>query len=270
MVAGEPARMDKIYLTSQAWVAWFNENAKTAALRHLPEAEPDQEADVRAAIAASLPAWQLGETSEGRNLRLAAAQYAQAHGDPQFLQAVELFIREEQRHGHALGQWLDLAGIARKKSDLGDSLFRFCRYAIPNYAVWASIVVMVESMAEIYYASVRRLTKCPLLQAECERILRDEVRHIQFQCEHLAYARQSLTPVLRIGLRISEAAFYAVVCSAVWLAHGRLMRLSGISTRKFVRLAGAKFRFMQNLMDPRRYASKTARLPIPLILSNQR
>jgi hypothetical protein len=250
--------MAKIYLTSQDWVAWFHENAKTAELRHLPGAEPDQNADVRAAIAASLPAWQLGETSEGRNLRLAAAQYAQAHGDPQFLQAVELFIREEQRHGHALGHWLDLAGLPRKQSDLGDSLFRFCRYAIPNYAVWASIVVMVESMAEIYYASVRRLTNCPLLQAECERILRDEVRHIQFQCEHLAYVRQNLSPVLRIILRFSEAAFYSVVCMAVWLAHGRLMRLSGISTGKFVRLAGTKFRFMQNLMDPRRYASEPA------------
>ena len=124
--------MAKTYLTSQDWVAWFHENAKTAALRHLPVAEPDQEADVRAAIAASLPAWQLGETSEGRNLRLAAAQYAQVHGDPQLLQAVELFIREEQCHGHALGQWLNLAGIPRIKSDLGDSLFRFCRYAIPN------------------------------------------------------------------------------------------------------------------------------------------
>lgn len=251
--------MAKIYLTSQDWVAWFHENAKTAELRHMPGAEPDQEADVRAAIAASLPAWQLGETSEGRNLRLAAAQYAQAHGDPQFLEAVELFIREEQRHGHALGQWLDIAGIARIKSDLGDSLFRLCRYAIPNYAVWASVVVMVESMAEVYYASVRRLTKCPLLQAECECILRDEVRHIQFQCEHLAYVRRDLTPVSRIGLRLSEAAFYCVVCMAVWVAHGRLMRLSGISTHKFVRLAGAKFRFMQHLMDPKRYGSEPAR-----------
>lgn len=252
--------MKSTYLSSAAWVAWFRENAVTAANRHLPVAQPDREPEVRAAIAASLPAWQLGETSEGRHLRLAAGKYAQAHGDSQFLEAVEFFIREEQRHGECLGQWLDLAGIPRKKRDLGDSFFRFCRYAIPNYAVWASVVVMVESMAEIYYAAVRRLTKCPRLQAECERILRDEVRHIEFQCEHLAFVRRELPRWLEAALRLTETGFYLIVCLAVWIAHGRLLRLAGISPRKFYKLSAAKFRFMQAPTNPKRYVQSAASL----------
>jgi len=243
----------KPILSSCDWIAYFYENAQTAAREVKPPATPDLPDDVRQVIAASLPAWQLGETSDGRHLRAAARQYADKQNDPAFLSAVELFIREEQRHGAALGEWLDRVGIPRKSRDVGDSLFRFCRYALPNHAVWASVVVMVESMAEIYYGAVRPLTSCPRLQAECERILGDEVRHIQFQCEHLAAARRRVPRFWRRVLSAGEAAFYGVVCLAVWVAHGRLLRQAGLKAGDFARAAGGKFRAAQRLMDPERY-----------------
>jgi len=243
----------KTIRSSCDWIAYFYENAQAAAVRPKPAASAGLPDAVRAVIAASLPAWQLGETSDGRHLRAAAKQYAEAHGDPAFLSAVELFIREEQRHGAALGEWLDLVGIPRKSRDLGDSLFRCCRYAIPNYAVWAAVVVMVESMAEMYYAAVKRMTPCPRLQAECERILRDEVRHIQFQCEHLAFARRLLPRWQRTALFAGEMMFYGVVCAAVWLAHGRLLQFSGMTAGHFAKAAAGKFRVMQRLMNPARY-----------------
>lgn len=241
------------FTSSCDWIAWFYENAQSAATRMRPQAMVDMPGVVREAIAGSLPAWQLGETSDGRHLRAAARQYSEAHEDPAFLSAVEMFIHEEQRHGAALGEWLDLAGIPRKKRDLGDSLFRFCRYALPNYAVWASVVVMVESMAEIYYAALRRLTVCPRLKAECERILQDEVKHIQFQCEHLALARRHVPWWARSLVNAAEAGFYTVVCTAVWLGHGRLLRTAGLPPRRFALLAAEKFRFTRRLMNPERY-----------------
>jgi hypothetical protein len=241
------------FTSSCDWIAYFYENAQTAARRAKPSALVEMPDAIRTAIANSLPAWQLGETSEGRHLRAAARQYAEANDDPAFLSAVELFIREEQRHGASLGEWLDLAGIPRKKRDLGDSLFRICRYAIPNYAVWASVVVMVEFMAEIYYAAVRRLTMCPRLKAECKRILQDEVKHIQFQCEHLAMTRRKLPWWVRSLVEGGELVFYTVVCSAVWLAHGQLLTAAGIPRRQFLVVSAEKFRFTHHLMDPRRY-----------------
>jgi hypothetical protein len=241
------------FVSSCDWIAWFYENAQRAAVRSRPPVECAMPAALRKVIAGSLPAWQLGETSDGRHLRAAARQYARSQEDPAFLSAVELFIREEQRHGAALGEWLDVVGIPRKKRDLGDSLFRFCRYAIPNYSVWASVVVMVESMAEMYYAAVRRLTVCPRLKAECERILQDEVRHIQFQCEHLAMVRRKLPWLVRWLVNGVELAFYVVVCLAVWTAHGALFRAAGTPARRFVVGAAAKFRLTRRLMDPARY-----------------
>ena len=243
--------MKKPITTSREWVAYFRQNAQEDA--ELPVATRRMGLTARSVVAASLPAWQLGETSDGRHLRAAARQYALAHHDGGFLEAVELFIREEQRHGAMLGEWLDAVGIPRRRRDLGDSLFRLCRYAIPNYALWASIVVMVESMAEIYYAAVRRATPCPLLRTQCRRILRDEVRHIQFQCEHLAAVWNNVPRRLRPALGTAEFLFYLVVCAAVWFAHGRLMRYSGLNTMEFARLALGKFRHVRRLRDPGRY-----------------
>jgi hypothetical protein len=246
------------FSSSCDWIAYFYENAQTAAATSRPRHNGEIPPQILKVVAGSLPAWQLGETSDGRHLRAAARQYAERHHDDAFLSAVELFIREEQRHGASLGNWLDLVGISRKSSDAGDSLFRLCRYAIPNYAVWASVVVMVEAMAEIYYAAVRRLVPCPRLHAECTRILRDEVQHIRFQCEHLASTRRKLPGWIRAALQISEGVFYGVVCTAVWIAHGRLLRASGMSAIEFAREAARKFKFMQHLMRPDHYDFQAA------------
>src|SRR5687768_12774804 len=83
--------------TSAYWLAYFRGNA--ARQRPIPwDGGAGPTPEQLAAIARSLQAWQLGETSEGRHLREAAARYAQRVGDPLYPAAVELFIREEQRH----------------------------------------------------------------------------------------------------------------------------------------------------------------------------
>lgn len=252
----------KRFTASHQWVSYFRMNAASSEARSLPEAEPASLTPaIRYLLARSLPAWQLGETSEGNHLRKAACQYAERHDDPDFLQAVDFFIREEQRHGAALGDWLDRVGIPRRRRDLGDSLFRFCRHAIPNYAVWASVVVMVEAMAELYYREISRLSPCPRLREECRQILRDEVKHIQFQCEHLAYTRRKFSKGLLADLWIFELLFYTVVCAAVWFAHGQVFRAAGTSLGRFAEAAWRKFRRNQRLMRPDRYDFRDGKWP---------
>lgn len=247
----------KAFTASGDWVAYFYENAQTAASWTKPSLAESIPESLRDLIAESLPAWQLGKTSNGRHLRAAARQYALEHDDMAFLSAIDLLILEEQRHGAALGEWMDLVGIPRKSRDLGDSLFRSFRYAIPNYAAWAAVVVMVESAAEIYLAAVRRVSPCPSLQAECARILADEAKHIQFQCEHLAHARRRLPRPVRWLVSLGELVFYAGACAAVWAAHGRLLRASGLTVQEFARLAARKHRVMQGLANPEGYEFPT-------------
>jgi hypothetical protein len=134
--------------TTAAWVDYFRTNAVTG--RAIPWRSGAEVTDAeRATIGRSLQAWQLGETSEGHHLRAAAVRYAERVGDADYPVAIELFIREEQRHGEMLGRFLDLAGIGRVKADWGDHLFRAARYWLTNMEAWTTPVVMVETLAMV-------------------------------------------------------------------------------------------------------------------------
>ena len=127
---------------SAQWVEHYEANA--AGLRPIPwELGACVTPDELSAIAPSLRAWQLGETSDGSRLLAAAARYADSIGDPNFVGAVRLFIAEEQRHGAELGRFLELAGVELAGADWGDTLFRAIRYAWPSLEVWATPVVMI-------------------------------------------------------------------------------------------------------------------------------
>src|SRR5262249_9878366 len=155
--------------TTADWLTYFRENAGRC--RPIPwhrgaEATPAQ----LEAITRSLQAWQLGETSDGRHLRAASARYAARVGDLEYVALIDLFIGEEQRHGELLGRYLDLAGCGRIRTNWGDSLFRAVRYCIADIEVWTTPVVMVETLAMIYYNACRRATNSQVLCTICTQI----------------------------------------------------------------------------------------------------
>ncbi|MGF1579436.1 MAG: hypothetical protein ACFCD0_08745 [Gemmataceae bacterium] len=104
--------------TSREWITYFEANVVRQ--RRIPWEEGAGVSDEELSrIVASLRGWQLGETSDGANLLAAARRYSGSVGDPEFLDAVRLFIAEEQRHGEMLGRFLDLAGVERASADWG-------------------------------------------------------------------------------------------------------------------------------------------------------
>ncbi len=239
--------------SSRDWVAYFTANAAVAAAKNSPRPSLDLLLPVRTAITQSLPAQQLGQISSRNHLRAAAGQYSLKTDNPEFRTAVEFFVREEQSHGSALAEWLDLIGIPRKSRNNRESLFRAYQHMIPSYALWVSVRVMAESMAEIYYAAIRRSGTPPLLKVLCEQILRDEIQKIRCQCEHLAVERRRVPSWLRRGLFLGEMVFYGAVCQAVWLSHGRLLNISGLPWKAFVAEARARFAVLERLLEPERY-----------------
>ncbi|HEY7424671.1 MAG TPA: ferritin-like domain-containing protein [Gemmataceae bacterium] len=238
--------------TTADWVAYFRQNAATG--RAIPWASGAEVTDAeRAVIGRSLQAWQLGETSEGRHLRAAAVLYAQRVGDSDYPEAIDLFIREEQRHGEMLGRFLDLAGVGRIKADWGDHLFRAARYWLTNMEVWTTPVVMIETLAMVYYNALRRATGSRVLRTLCSQILADEVPHVRFQCERLA---QILRGRPRLGFRLTMLAQrlgFLVVLLLVWLGHRRALRAGGYGWRRYWRAAWDRMSAAWRLMDPRRY-----------------
>jgi hypothetical protein len=238
--------------SSAEWLAYFQRHALTD--WRLPwRAGAGVTPEELAAIGRSLQAWQLGETSDGRHLRAAAARYAAESGDRDFPAVMELFIKEEQRHGEWLGRFLDLAGPGRRSQDWGDSLFRGVRYCLTSIEVWTTPVVMVETLAMIYYDAIRQATGSPLLRAICRQILIDEVPHIEFQYERLALLLRRRP---RIGYQLTMAVqrlMFLTMVLLVWLGHRRALRAGGYRWRKYWRTAWERMNSVWRRMDPRRY-----------------
>jgi hypothetical protein len=206
-----------------------------------------------AEIAESLTAWQLGESSEGTYLRAAARQYAESVGDPDFIEAIDLFIREEQRHGATLGRYLDLAGVPHKTEDVGDSCFRFFRHFLCNMETWTTPVLMAEVHALVYYNAIRQASACPALRGVCAQLLADEVPHIRFQCERLALLQRDRPALLRALTMLLHRVFFTGVTLMIWLGHRRALKAGGYGFARFWTSAWTKMNWAWNLMDPRVY-----------------
>ena len=112
--------------TSEAWLDFFRYNAEH--LISIPwETGAELTDDERDAIASSVQAFQLGESSEGRHLQQCATDWGQQTGDQGYAEAIQLFIKEEQRHARELGRFLELNGVGLVQKTWTDSLFRSVR-----------------------------------------------------------------------------------------------------------------------------------------------
>src|SRR5215213_2226155 len=134
--------------TSKKWMEHFKSNAMEQRINWgLVPGISEKEVVV---ILPSMQAWQLGETSDGSHLLRASGIYAKRIGDPDYVGAVRLFIKEEQKHGNNLGKYLDAIKKPRIKNNWGDSLFRKVRYFNTSMELWTLAVITVESTAQIF------------------------------------------------------------------------------------------------------------------------
>ncbi len=243
-------------LTARGSGQWYEHYSRNAMERlQVPwEQGAELSPGEREAVAKSLQAWQLGETSDGRHLLAAARRYARRQGDPLFVEVVRLFIKEEQRHGSELGRFLDLATIPRARRDWGDSIFRALRYSLPSMEIWVTLVIMVETLALLFYKAIRQATGCRVLRRICSQILRDEVHHIRFQYERLAILHRRRPRWLLTATCGLHRALFSAIVLAVWAGHRRALRAGGYSFSSYWRAAWLRMRFAWKRMDPARYS----------------
>jgi hypothetical protein len=238
--------------TSQEWLTYYKHNASHQ--RPIPwSLGPDATPGEINEIKRSLQAWQLGETSDGHHLMKAATRYSKQTSDQDFIDVARLFIKEEQRHGELLGRFLDLAGVPRKKWDAGDALFRLVRYALPNMELWTTPVIMVETLALLYYQAIHDATHSRVLRAICNQILYDEIAHIQFQYERFAAIMLHRPLIMRLAFTFVQRLLFAVIVLLVWVSHGRALRAGGLSFRSFWGAAWKKMNYAWRRMHPRNY-----------------
>ena len=210
---------------SNYWIGHFKANALEKRVNW--DLKPNITPEEICTILPSLQAWQLGETSEGKHLIAASTKYAHAIGDLPYIDAVKLFIKEEQKHGNNLGMYLDRIGQPRVTKNWGDSLFRRVRYFNTNMELWTLAVIVVESTAQIFYQSLKDATNCELLKQICNDILIDEVYHITFQTERLAIIYEGKNNFSKAWRRIAYKYFFYATSTLVWAAHRKLFKAGG-------------------------------------------
>jgi hypothetical protein len=225
--------------TSQEWINYFNFNRQEQRIdwSQLPtitkkELEP---------VLKSLQAWQLGETSEGHNLIKASKKYAATIDDSLYVDAVKLFIKEEQKHGNNLGRYLDTIGQPRIKKNWGDTLFRKIRYLNASMEMWTLAVITVENAAQVFYQSLKDATNCCLLKEICTDILIDEAPHIKFQQERLSVIFNAKNSAVRAVSFYCYKIFYFATTLLVWIAHKKAFKAGTNDFKKYLKKMNLKF-----------------------------
>jgi hypothetical protein len=237
--------------SSAAWRAYFEENAASLLeipWDHVAELTPGE----REIIAESVQIFQIGESSEGKHLLNRAKEYAERADDPEYVEAVKLFILEEQRHGRDLGRFLTLAGVPLLKRAFTDSVFRWLRHRA-GLEVSIAVVIVAEAIANVYYAALRDATGSQVLRTLCEQILRDEVAHVSFQSERLAILRRDRSRAYLLAANGLHRFLYGGTCLVVWRKHGPAMKAGGVGFRRFWSAAWRELNVALRQMDPRRY-----------------
>jgi len=203
--------------TSQSWIDHFSSNIKIQRIDW--EIQPSLKSIEKENILTALKAWQLGETSDGSHLLKASKKYSEKINDGLYLKAVELFIKEEQKHGNNLGIYLDRIGEEKLKKNWADTLFRKFRYFNSSMELWTLAVITVESAAQVFYQSLKDATDCKLLKQICTDILIDEAFHIDFQLQRFIIINEDKNEFSKTLLYYLYKCFYFSTITLIWFAY---------------------------------------------------
>jgi len=234
---------------SSRWVAYFRRNADCPdfpwddSYRLTPEE--------RRAVIASMQQFQLGEGAQGRGFLRRAEAYARRSGDAEFVNALRLFIAEEQRHSANLARFLEQQGIPLLGSQWVDTVFRRLR-KLAGLEVCTRVLVVAELIAFPYYRALHNATASPLLRAICRRILRDEVFHVRFQASTLARVSVHHPGALRGMARLLTLWLLIGAVAVVWFEHRPVFRRGGYTPARFLRECLLRFRWLNREIEAAR------------------
>lgn len=194
---------------------------------------PDELAgEERARISKSIAAFQLGEYSEGKGLMKAATAFAQKHSCPDLIAITKLFIGEEQRHALLLKRFMDRHGIAPLKKNWADAVFRRLRKNV-GFELSVSVLITAEIISLVYYEALRRGTDSDLLKQICDKILNDEISHIEYESALLNSLRgQRAAAVRRLIVSLHQCLLVGTI-AAVYLGHRRVLNRGGYNSSRF-------------------------------------
>ena len=213
----------------RSWSDDFAAHADQHALVRLAAADGLTDDD-KAVLGRSIAIFQLGESGTGEHL-IAAARTVGV-GD-RYVEALGLFIKEEQEHARLLSLVLEAIGQATRSRHWSDQLFVFIR-RLKSLRTEVLTLLVAELIALRYYSALRDGVASPSLAAVFGRIHADEIRHVEFHAETFApLLRAWLTPI-RWMVRVLWNTLVTGTSVLVAIDHRRALRLAGVGIREFV------------------------------------
>ncbi len=204
--------------TSIEWQIYYEENA--GLLLEIPwQIGREVTDEERKAITTSVQDFQAGESSEGRHLFQYSKAYAEQTGDYEYIEAIRLFIAEEQRHARDLAHFLQINDIPLVKTTFTDGVFRRLRQLLGNLEISIAVLITAEIIAIVYYTALRDATNSQVLQTLCKQILQDEVKHVEFQAERLGILRAKRNWSLLAFTNGLQRFLFWGTCLVVWVFH---------------------------------------------------
>ena len=208
-------------MSEDDWVRYFRANSAEPRLPwhdgyRLSGAE-------RVAVIESIQQFQLGENAAGRRL----LQRAETT-DPEYAQALRLFVQEEQRHSALLARFLAMEGSRCLHRHWVHGAFRWAR-GLAGLELRMRVLATAEVLAIPYYTALRDATGSPLLRSICSRILSEEAQHLRFQAFTFARLGSRRPELARRIARAGHRLFLMATTLLVWVEHESVFRAGGYS-----------------------------------------
>lgn len=219
----------------QKWLNYYLHN-RTHRLPVPWERGIQVEPRLRAPLIRSLQKFQIGESGEGRRLRAHAAKTK----DPAYIEAINLFIQEEQEHARLMAEILKRLDAPLLTGDWTDHCFMFMRRCFGLHQELL-VLLLPEMIARRYFLALRNGTSDPVLRTVFEQILRDEDGHVAFHVEYLRRAFERLSFSQRIAAQVVWRLLFRGACLVVMLDHRAILKACGVRPAEFWRDCGRIF-----------------------------
>ena len=154
----------------------------------------------------------------------------------EYVQALRLFIQEEQRHSALLGRFLATQGAHCLRRHWVHAAFRRLR-GWAGLELRMRVLATAEVLAIPYYTALRDATSSPLLRSICGRILAEEAEHLRFQAFTFGQLGSRRAALLRALTRAAHRCFLMATTLLVWMEHRWVFRAGGYSLRELWRQA---------------------------------
>lgn len=211
----------------QKWLNYFEQNRKNR--NPVPwEKGIRVELHLAGPLVRSLQKFQLGESGEGHTIK----RHARDTGDPAYVGAIDLFIKEEQEHARLMGKILDELNAPRLTSDWSDWCFVTMRRLFGLHQE-LMVLLLPEMIAKRYFRTLHDGTRDPVLKAVFLQIAEDEDGHLAFHTEYLRDAFKKMSFSKRMLAMVIWRVVYRATCLVVMLDHWPVLRAVGVRPRQF-------------------------------------